>query len=122
MVFTAARGSLNVQSNLLQHFVFPQHLKGQINKMAEQGFNASIVRDLAIHMPVVKEIALQQLAHRDEPLTRAGTSGSYLGKCAVFQLRWFLRRHLITDVLAHTDIPIFPARLDLNDACRTFYG
>ena len=75
-----------MQSNLLQHFVFPQHLKGKINKMAEQGFNASIVRDLAIHMPVAKDIALQQLVHRDEPLTREGTSGSDLGKCLLIRV------------------------------------
>ena len=34
----------------------------------------------------MKDIALQQLAHQDEPLTRAGTSGSYLGKCLLIRV------------------------------------
>ena len=34
----------------------------------------------------MKDIALQQLVHQDEPLTRAGTSGSYLGKCLLIRV------------------------------------
>ena len=44
--------------------------------MTEQGYNASIVRDLAIHMPLLRNGALRRLAHQEDPLARTGTPGS----------------------------------------------
>ena len=51
MVLQLQLSSRNRQSYLTQRFFFSFRLKGKNNKMTEQGYNASIVRDLAIHMP-----------------------------------------------------------------------
>ena len=81
MVLQLQWSSRNRQSNLSQRS-FSTSFEGKSDRMAEQGFNASIVRDLATYTHAnLKGRALQRLVHQEEPLTRAGTPGSRLRKC-----------------------------------------